>query len=70
MTANDGESVVFLQGEAFLIREQGAANSGWSSTDSTCPATEVTDVGSAGTVHGKLLPAAGVMLHASASKQR
>ena len=39
-------------GDIILLREAGAADSGFTSTNPSCPATEITDVGSAGTVHG------------------
>ena len=43
------------EGVTILLREAGAADSGFTSTNPNCPATEITDVGSAGTVHGNSL---------------
>ena len=40
------------EGDLILLREAGAADSGFTSTNPSCPAAEITDVGSAGTVHG------------------
>jgi hypothetical protein len=48
-------SVIGATGEQTLLAEdemRGALETGWTSTEPACPATEVTDVGSAGLVHG------------------